>query len=176
MGRVARDKGVVELANAWSRLRETHPRLHLLLCGQLEVEGAPMESAVAALQADARVHFTGLDWNTPSLYAAMDVVALPTYREGFPNVALEAAAMELPIVATSVPGCTDAVQDGVTGTLVAPRDATALADALERYLADPRLRARHGEAGRRRVLAEFRRDAICEAIAAEYRTLLEGRV
>jgi glycosyltransferase involved in cell wall biosynthesis len=147
--------------------------LHLLLVGQLEVEGTLMADAVAALQADPRVHFTGLDWNTPSLYAAMDVVALPTYREGFPNVALEAAAMELPIVATSVPGCTDAVQDGVTGTLVAPRDPAALADALQRYLSDPRLRAKHGEAGRRRVLAEFRREAVCEAIAAEYRSLLE---
>ena len=173
VGRLARDKGVVELASAWRRLREADPRLHLLLVGQLEVEGALMADAVAALQADARVHFTGLDWNTPPLYAAMDVVALPTYREGFPNVALEAAAMELPIVATSVPGCTDAVQDGVTGTLIAPRDPAALEAALQRYLTDPPLRARHGEAGRHRVLAEFRREAICEAIAAEYRSLLE---
>src|SRR5260370_23786926 len=79
----------------------------------------------------------------------MDIVALPTYREGFSNVALEAAAMALPIVATSVPGCIDAVRDGITGTLVAPRDPVALADALQRYLSDPDLRQRHGQAGAR---------------------------
>jgi glycosyltransferase involved in cell wall biosynthesis len=103
----------------------------------------------------------------------MDVVALPSYREGFSNVALEAAAMALPIVATSVPGCIDAVRDGITGTLVAPRDAAAFADALQRYLSDADLRERHGKAGRNWVLAEFRREAIIEAIAAEYRSLLE---
>jgi glycosyltransferase involved in cell wall biosynthesis len=147
--------------------------LHLLLIGQLESQDAVVADTMAALQADSRVRFIGVDWDTPRLYAAMDVLALPTYREGFPNVALEASAMALPIVATSVPGCVDAIQDGTTGILVAPRDARALADALQRYLSDPRLRAKHGEAGRRRVLAEFRREAIWEAIAAEYRSLLE---
>jgi glycosyltransferase involved in cell wall biosynthesis len=127
---------------------------------------------VAGLRADPRVHLTGVEWDTPPLYAAMDVVALPTYREGFPNVALEAAAMALPIVATRVPGVVDAVQDEVTGTLVAPRDAAALAGALQRYLGDPALRDRHGQAARRRVLAEFRREAIWEATAAEYRSAM----
>ena len=83
--------------------------------------------------------------------------------------------MALPIVATDVPGCCDAVRDGVTGTLVPVRDAGALAAALERYLADPALRARHGAAARERVLVEFRREAIWEAIADEYRRLLGSR-
>jgi glycosyltransferase involved in cell wall biosynthesis len=174
VGRLARDKGVVELARAWERIRETDPRVHLLLVGPLEEENAVPADVVAGLQGDARVHLTGLDWETPPLYSAMDVVALPTYREGFPNVPLEAAAMALPLVATRIPGCVDAVLDGVTGTLVPPRDASALAAALLRYLADPALRARHGEAGRRRVLADFRREAIWEALREEYRSLLEG--
>lgn len=172
VGRVVRDKGIGELASAWRGLRDRHPRLHLVVVGPFEAEDAPPAEVVEALRSDPRVHFTGLEWDTPRLYAVMDVVALPTYREGFPNVPLEAAAMGLPVVATTVPGCIDAVQDGVTGTLVPPRNAVALADALERYISNPALRAAHGAAGRRRVLAEFRPETIWQAIAAEYRELL----
>jgi glycosyltransferase involved in cell wall biosynthesis len=100
---------------------------------------------------------------------------LPTYREGFPNVLLEAAAMERPVVATRVPGCVDAVEEGATGTLVPARDAGALAGAIGAYLADPALAAAHGRAGRARVLRDFRREAIWEALAAEYRALLHAR-
>jgi glycosyltransferase involved in cell wall biosynthesis len=67
----------------------------------------------------------------------------------------------------------DAVEDGETGTLVPPRDAAALAAAVRRYLADPELRRRHGGAGRRMVLSGFRREAMWEALLAEYRALLE---
>ena len=94
------------------------------------------------LRTDPRVHLTGMNWDTPPLYTAMDVVVLPTYREGFPVVPMEAAAMELPVVATEVPGCVDAVQDSVTGTLVPPRDASALTEAIRHYLLDPELRRR----------------------------------
>jgi glycosyltransferase involved in cell wall biosynthesis len=174
VGRLARDKGIVELAAAWKRLREELPGLHLLVVGWNELEPG-LAALWGALHSDPRVHLTGPQSDMPRLYAAMDVVALPTYREGFPNVALEAAAMRLPIVATSVPGCVDAVRDGVTGTLVPARDVEALTEALHLYLSAPSLRASHGEAGRRRVLAEFRREAIWEAIAAEYRDLLGAR-
>jgi glycosyltransferase involved in cell wall biosynthesis len=171
VGRLMREKGVVELAAAWRELRERDPRLHLLLVGWLELE-PEVAGAAEALRADPRVHFTGPSSDLPPLYAAMDLVTLPTYREGFPNVALEAAAMALPIVATSVPGCLDAVEDGVTGTLVPPRDAAALARAIAGYADDPALRERHGEAARSRVLARFAREAIWEAIASEYAALL----
>ena len=175
VGRLAPDKGMVELAGAWNQLRAREPRAHLLLVGWWTELGSGLTELGVALRCDPRVHFIGPRNDLPRMYAAMDVLALPTYREGFPNVALEAAAMALPIVATSVSGCVDAVQDGVTGTLVSARDADALATALQRYLADQPLRERHGAAGRRRVLAEFRREAIWEAIAAEYRSLLSTR-
>jgi glycosyltransferase involved in cell wall biosynthesis len=172
VGRIARDKGVGELARAWANLRDRHPSLHLLLVGEPESNDPLPDGVLSSLRADPRVHLTGHEWDTPPLYAAMDVVALPTYREGFPNVALEAAAMALPLVATSVPGCVDAVRDGVTGILVPPRDPEALAAALDRYLANPPLRAEHGAAGRLRALQEFGQEAIWSALAAEYRALL----
>ena len=83
--------------------------------------------------------------------------------------------MALPVVATAVPGCVDAVVDGVTGTLVPPRDPDALAQAIARYLDDPELCRRHGQAGRERVLRDFRPEDIWEATYQEYVRLLQER-
>lgn len=168
VGRLVRDKGIVELVEAWQILREELPDLHLLLLGPFEAEDPVPPSVEAVLRQDPRVHLTGMAWETPPLYAAMDLLVLPTYREGFPNSPLEAASMALPVVATRVPGCTDAVADGVTGTLVPSRDAAALTVALRAYLRDPDMRRSHGRAGRERVLVEFRREAVWEALFEEY--------
>lgn len=168
IGRLVREKGIVELWNAWQQLRAESARAHLLLVGPLEAEDPIPASIQEALGRDERVHQTGLEWNTPPLYAAMDVFCLPSHREGFPNAVLEAAAMALPVVATRIPGTVDAVQDGITGTLVSPYDAAALAAALRQYIADAAMRARHGSAGRRRVDREFKRERLWSALHDYY--------
>lgn len=175
VGRIVRDKGIAELVEAWQGLSENHPDLRLLLVGPFEPQDPIAPEVEARLREDPRVHLTGMDWNTPPLYAAMDLVVLPTHREGFPNVPLEAAAMGLPVVATRVQGCIDAVRDGVTGTLVPPMSAPALARAIETYLQDPVLRRQHGALGRERVGREFRQELVWEALYREYSRLLLER-
>ncbi len=174
VGRLVRDKGLVELTRAWTSLREELPDLRLLLVGPYEPQDPIPDDVASLLRADPRVHAVGLDWDVTKYFRAMDVVALPSYREGFPVVPLEAAAMGLPVVATRVPGSVDAVLDGVTGTLVPPRDERALAAALRPYLADPALRARDGAAARERVLRDFDPERIWTALCGEYEALLSG--
>lgn len=175
VGRLTGEKGILELRRAWERIRETHRSAHLLLVGPEDPVSPLPPGEMDALRHDDRVHFAGMNWNTPPLYAAMDVLVLPTYREGFPVVLLEAAAMALPIVATGVPGCTDAVVDGVTGLLVPARDAEQLHHAIRRYVADRELRRRHGDAGRARVLREFRPERIWSLLADQYEAGLASR-
>jgi glycosyltransferase involved in cell wall biosynthesis len=86
---------------------------------------------------------------------------------------MEAAAMAKPVVATRVPGCVDAVRDGLTGTLVPAKDPKALAGAIRKYLCDPELRQRHGWEGRQRMLSEFHQADIWEATYREYARLLQ---
>lgn len=109
----------------------------------------------------------------PEIYRMLDLVVLPTHREGLGQVLLEAAAMELPVVASRVTGCVDAVEDGVTGILVPPGDSVALANAILRYLDNADLRDQHGRAARKRVLDKFKPKQVWDALVAEYDTLLE---
>ena len=168
VGRLVRDKGVAELAEAWKRLRCHFPEAHLLVVGPEETQDPLPSGVLEALRADPRVHLTGVRWDTPPLFAAMDIVVLPSYREGFGIVLLEGAAMALPVVGTNIPGCRDAVIDEMTGLLVPAQDCAALEGALARYLCDPHLRRRHGAAGRERVLREFRPQVLWEALLEVY--------
>lgn len=174
VGRIVRDKGIGELSEAWNELREQFPNLHLLLAGPVEVQDPLPPGVLEAFNADERVHLTGLIDDTAAAYSAMDMLVLPTYREGLPVAPLEAASMEIPVVATIIPGCQEAVANGVTGTLVPVRDVGALKNALAAYLADPELRTRHGRAGRARMLSDFRPEPIWQATYDEYQRLLSN--
>lgn len=173
-GRIVRDKGLVDLAEAWGVLREEFPSAHLLVIGEFEQKDPIPAATDAALHKDPRIHLTGRISDMPPMYAIMDVLVLPSYREGFPMVPLEASAMGLPVVATDTPGCRDAVVHGLTGTLVPPRAPSALAEAIRRYLLHPDLRREHGSAGRKRALDDFRQEAVWEALYAEYKCLLNA--
>jgi glycosyltransferase involved in cell wall biosynthesis len=171
-GRIVRDKGVDDLVIAWGQLKNTHPDAHLVLAGVFEPQDPVTGATRTVLQDDPSIHLLGNVTDMPAFYQASDLLVLPTYREGFPYVPMEASAMALPVVATRAPGCVDAVIDGVTGTLVPLRDPAALAQAIARYLDDPDLRRQHGQAGRQRVLRDFRPEDIWEATYQEYIRLL----
>lgn len=171
VGRVCRLKGLTELASAWREVREEFPSAHLLLAGEVDDRDPLPPEVMKSLKADPRVRQTGWVQDAAPVYAVADVFVLPSYHEGLPVTLLESAAMGLPAVATAIPGNTDVVTDGVTGTLVPVHDSAALAGAIGQYLRDPALGARHGRAGRARMLAEFRPHTVWDEIVAEYHRL-----
>ena len=109
----------------------------------------------------------------PSLFATVDVVALPSYREGLPKGLIEAAACGCTLVATDVPGCREVVADGVDGLLVPARSAAALAEAIDRLHRDPGLRKRLGSAARRKAVEQFDEKIVIRETITAYRELLE---
>nr|WP_321478326.1 glycosyltransferase [uncultured Paludibaculum sp.] len=172
VGRIVRDKGLVELATAWKKIRDRYPLLYLAVAGEVEPQDPVPAEIIAMLAEDSRVRLLGWIDDMRSFYASSDILVLPSYREGFPNCSLEASAMEVPVVSTLVPGCVDAVVNGTTGLLVPPRDADALGAAIERYVMDPKLRHLHGRAGRLRVIREFQPLPIFQDVYRHYCELL----
>jgi len=177
VGRLVMGKGIVELDAAWRSIRTRYDNAYLVTAGPAENQDPVPKQVLEALARDERVVMIDYVNNEemPEFYRMVDLIVLPTYSEGFPNVLLEAAAMALPVVATRVTGCVDAVEDQITGVLVPPRDADALAAAMALYLDDPELRNRHGAAARERVLRSFRPEPIWDAVLEEYHRLLEAK-
>ncbi|MBN2465953.1 glycosyltransferase family 4 protein [candidate division WOR-3 bacterium] len=172
VGRLVRDKGIPELVDAFLKLRELHLDVRLLLVGAFEDVDPVPDLTMQAIRGTPGITAVGFAPNPVPYYHVMDVLAFPTHREGFGEVALEAAAAGKPVVTTNATGAVDGVVDGVTGIVVPVGDADALADALRRILDDPEAAKRMGAAGQRRARTEFRPITIWEGIDVEYRRLL----
>jgi glycosyltransferase involved in cell wall biosynthesis len=157
VGRLVAEKGYREVFAAATRLRREQPHLRVAVIGPDDPEKAdaitPAERAAA--ERDGGVVFFGSRTDMVDLYAAMDVYALASYREGFPRSAMEAAAMGLPIVATDIRGCRQVVEHGWTGLLVPARDADALAAGLGLLAGDATRREAMGRAARAKARREF---------------------
>jgi len=175
VGRLTRDKGIVELVKAFSRLCEASAVVWLLLVGDFEDGDQLPHDIRRTIETNPKIIRTGFVPEATVYYHLMDVLALPTYREGFPNAILEAHAAGKPVVATRATGVVDAVIDGVTGVLVPVGDATTLAQDLESLLMNKDSAAAMGSAGRERVWREFQQERIWGALAREYSQLLGAR-
>lgn len=168
LGRITADKGVLDLAEAFARVADRVPQARLAFVGPDE-EGLAARVLAASGAAAESVHVDGTFTTEPERFiAAADVLCLPSYREGFGSVLLEAAAMGLPAMASRIYGVTDAVVDGETGLLHEPRNVGEIAELIERLGLDAGLRARLGAAGQARIAAEFTAAHVTEALLAFY--------
>jgi glycosyltransferase involved in cell wall biosynthesis len=154
LGRITRDKGVLDLAHAFRAVAGAIPQAYLVYVGPDE-QGLEPALREAAGEHGARLRIRGLTEAPERYIAAADLLALPSYREGFGNVLIEAAAAGVPALASRIYGIEDALRDGETGLLHPPGDVAAIAAGLRRLLEDAALRARLGRQARERAAREF---------------------
>lgn len=174
-GRLTQDKGLVDLHEAFLRVRERVPGARLLLVGDCEMGRRRLpEKTRNALATDPGVILAGVVPDPAPYYGLMDVVVIASHREGFPNLPLEAGACGLPVVGVRATGTIDAIDDGRTGVLVDMGDIRGLADGIVRYLEDEDLRREHGAAAQQRVCESFRGPIIWRALGKVYRELVAG--
>ena len=128
---------------------------------------------LSELQANPRVRCLGHVGNMDELYAASDIVVLPSWREGLSRALIEAAAMERPIITTDVPGCRDVVDHGVSGFLVPLCDAHAIELAVRLLIENPDVARRFGKAARKKVVAEFQVSLVNQNTLDQYDRLLQ---
>lgn len=169
------EKGIAEYAAAARALKAQGRQVRFLLAGMPD-PGNPAAVSEATLRAwveEGVLEWLGHVSDMRSLYAAVDIVALPSYyREGLPTALTEAAACGLPLITTDMPGCREVVTDGKDGLLIPPRDADALANAVARLLDSPALSQRLGTAARAKALAVFDERIIIRRTLDVYRSLL----
>jgi glycosyltransferase involved in cell wall biosynthesis len=167
VGRIAFDKGVQDLIGAFPSLDGLPVRLVLL--GPVEDE--ELRASIAAL-GDQVIRIDDWTFDPYHVYVGIDVLCLPTRREGFPNVVLEAALAEVPSITTTATGSRDSVVPGVTGWLVEPGDVDQLAGAIRSCVADREGVRAAGRAARERALRDFRPTSIWSGLQSVY---LDGR-
>ena len=173
VGRLVGDKGINELISAFTRLYQAYPHTRLLLVGPFEEKLDPvLPETKQAIDTHPGIEWMGWQEDIRPFLAASDVFVFPSYREGFPNVVIQASAMGLPCIATDINGCNEIIEEGVSGTLIPSQNQQALYEAMKRFL-DPSLRKTLSEQARPQIARRFERKALWKELLKFYRSLEE---
>jgi glycosyltransferase involved in cell wall biosynthesis len=167
------DKGVAEYVDAIRQLRKQGRTFRALLAGTPDPgnPAAVPEATIRGWADEGLLTWLGHVDDMAGLLGAVDIVVLPSYREGLPRTLVEAAACGLPLITTDVPGCREVVTDGIDGLLVPMGNSDALARAMARLQDDPAFARRLGDAARRKARAQFDERIVVERTMAVYTEL-----
>lgn len=173
-GRLTHDKGLPELLEAFAVVFREEPSTFLLLVGWFDAaEDALGVGLRTRIEGHPNIRCTGFVADTAPYYRAMDLMVLPTLREGFPNVVLEAAATGIPVIGTLCTGSRDAVVPEVTGMLVPPGNPEAISEAVLRLLRDPVRRLAMGNAARAWVVENYESKQVLGLAVDFYQGMIE---
>lgn len=173
IGRLVGDKGINELVGAFTELHRRHSGTRLVLVGAPEAELDPLHpDTIAAVASHPAIEAVGRQDDVRPYLAAADVLAFPSYREGFPNVVIEAGAMGLPAVVTDINGSREIIAHGVNGLIVPPRDTAALLQAMERMVLDPGMRRDMGLKARPMVVQRYEQGYVRRCLKEFYASVM----
>jgi len=174
VARMLRDKGVVEFVESARIIKRSHPDVNFWLVGDTD-SGNPTSLSgeqIRAWESEGLVSWFGYREDVPQLLQQCHIVCLPSYREGFGKVLIEAGAAQRAVVTTNVPGCRESIENGCNGLLVEPRDSVALATALITLIDNEEMRTAMAAEGRHRVETQFSSDIINAQTLAVYKQVL----
>ncbi|MEP6594738.1 MAG: glycosyltransferase family 4 protein [Ginsengibacter sp.] len=169
IGRLVKDKGMEELVDAFSRLKKTHRNSKLLLVGHYEPELDPLSNdTVQLIQEDNDIMQVGFQADIRPYLAISDVLTFPSYREGFPNVPMQAACMNIPSIVTDINGCNEIIEDGKNGLIIPPKNSEALYQAMEALITNRSLYDALKANARRLIVEKYDQNHFWNLLLKEY--------
>ena len=173
VGRMVRDKGINELVSAFIRLHKQHPQARLLLVGHFEKELDPVSPETEkAIMEHPAICFVGFQPDVRPFLAVSDALVFPSYREGFPNVVIQAGAMGLPSIVTDINGCNEIVLPNENGVIIPPRNEEALYLAMENFLLHPEEIQHMAEKARPLIASRYDQKIVWKALLNEYKRII----
>lgn len=173
VGRLVKDKGIEELLEVYRRI-SANQEIKLLLVGPFEPERDPLtESAMELIITNPNIVTTGFVNDVRPYLMLGDFLAFPSYREGFPNVPMQAGALGIPCIATDINGCNEIIVDGVNGIIIPPKDTEALYEAANQLLNDEELLSTLAANSRRLIVERYDQKLVWKNLLSEYRSHIE---
>lgn len=172
VGRIVSDKGINELVEAFEKLTPYSKELKLLLVGEQESDLDPLDkTTLDILRKNDQIIEVGFQRDIRPYLAISNVLIFPSYREGFPNVIMQAGAMGLPVIATDINGCNEIIDHGVNGILIPKKNTTKIEIALLMLKNNEKLYEKLRSNARNMIVSRFERKKICENILDEYKCM-----
>lgn len=173
IGRIVRDKGINELVEAFNHLNKKHPATRLLLVGPLESELDPLApGTLEIIDNNPAIQAVGNQEDVRPWLAASDALVFPSYREGFPNVVIEAGAMGLPSIVTDINGSREIIRDGINGKIIPPRDADAIFREMKNMINNPVETATLGTSARPLIESRYEQSFVRNCLKEFYKEIL----
>lgn len=172
IGRIVKDKGVNELVRAFDRLSTQRNDVRLLLLGTFEDNLDPIDTkSRQIIDSNVHIEYAGYQQDIRPYLASSDVLILPSYREGFPNVVIQAGAMDLPCIVTDINGCNEIIINGENGIIIPKQDENALYEAMLVYLDNREVYDRHSSKSRELVSSRYEQQKVWQALLDMYQSL-----
>ena len=172
VGRIVADKGINELINAFDTISFQNNAIKLLLVGEQESHLDPLnENTLKLISTNKNIIKTGFQKDIRPFLAVSDALVFPSYREGFPNVIMQAGAMELPVIATNINGCNEIIVNEKNGVLIELKNNGAIVKAMVRLIEDEAFYKNLKSNARSMIVSRFERKVICEKILYEYKEM-----